>query len=321
MKTIAPAYYSAFCCIADRCRHSCCVGWEIDIDTSTAAVYKAITGAFGKRLQHAITEDADTSSFVLTADDRCPFLNERGLCDIILTLGEDALCQICADHPRFRNVLSDRVEIGLGLCCEEAARLILTSDAFALTVLKDDGQDEPLFEDEATLLTERDALFAIACDRQKTICEREQAILLHVGSAPLGAQTLYACYQPLERLEEDWSELLAALLNAVDAEPPEHLQAAFEQLLCYFLYLISPTRSRTTASHSVRPLPSTVSRCYACCVPHTTTRLKAWRSLRGAIPQRSNTPTKTSHSCCRRFEERAKTHNIGCFNDIVRFLL
>jgi lysine-N-methylase len=32
MKLIAPDTYPEFCCIADRCRHSCCIGWEIDVD-------------------------------------------------------------------------------------------------------------------------------------------------------------------------------------------------------------------------------------------------------------------------------------------------
>ena len=36
MKLFAPKYYTEFSCIADRCRHSCCIGWEIDIDADTA---------------------------------------------------------------------------------------------------------------------------------------------------------------------------------------------------------------------------------------------------------------------------------------------
>ena len=43
----------------------------------------------------------------------------------ILSCGENVLCNICKDHPRFRNFRSDRTEVGLGLACEEACRLIL----------------------------------------------------------------------------------------------------------------------------------------------------------------------------------------------------
>ena len=39
MKLYAPAYYKNFKCIADKCEHSCCVGWEIDIDKETLDKY------------------------------------------------------------------------------------------------------------------------------------------------------------------------------------------------------------------------------------------------------------------------------------------
>ena len=39
MKYIAPAYYRDFKCIASACRHSCCVGWEIDVDAQRDEIY------------------------------------------------------------------------------------------------------------------------------------------------------------------------------------------------------------------------------------------------------------------------------------------
>ena len=35
MTLIYPATADAFRCIADACRHTCCKGWEIDIDPDT----------------------------------------------------------------------------------------------------------------------------------------------------------------------------------------------------------------------------------------------------------------------------------------------
>ena len=35
MVTITPNYYMNFKCIADKCRHTCCAGWEIEIDDET----------------------------------------------------------------------------------------------------------------------------------------------------------------------------------------------------------------------------------------------------------------------------------------------
>ena len=124
MQVIFPDYYKHFSCTANTCRHNCCIGWEIDIDADTLALYDSIPGSFGQRLHENISRK-DTPHFILGQQERCPFLNQKNLCDIILTLGEDHLCGICSDHPRFRNELPGRVETGLGLCCEEAARLIL----------------------------------------------------------------------------------------------------------------------------------------------------------------------------------------------------
>ena len=62
MRIIAPDYYPRFRCIADRCRHSCCIGWEIDIDPDTREKYRHIPGEFGARLNASI-EDGEVSSF------------------------------------------------------------------------------------------------------------------------------------------------------------------------------------------------------------------------------------------------------------------
>ena len=108
MKLMAPDYYGRFRCIADRCRHSCCIGWEIDIDPDTREKYRHIPGAFGKRLNEGIEDAPEGAHFRLSQDERCPMLNQNGLCDLITTIGEQNLCQICADHPRFRNFFSER---------------------------------------------------------------------------------------------------------------------------------------------------------------------------------------------------------------------
>ena len=51
MKTFVPNYYKDFKCIANRCKHSCCVGWEIEIDDNTFKKYSAVKGEFAQRLK------------------------------------------------------------------------------------------------------------------------------------------------------------------------------------------------------------------------------------------------------------------------------
>ena len=126
MLTVTPNYYNKFKCIANKCKHSCCIGWEIDIDDATLEKYNGLKSGFADILKSNIVYD-ETPHFKLDKHERCPFLNKQGLCDIIINEGEDMLCQICADHPRFRNYYDNVTEIGLGLACEAAAELILTS--------------------------------------------------------------------------------------------------------------------------------------------------------------------------------------------------
>ena len=95
MKLYAPQYYEDFHCIAGACKHTCCEGWEIDIDEEQLARFR--------REPHIAPhiEEGDPPHFRLLEGERCPFLNSRNLCDIYTELGEEHLCQICTDHPRF----------------------------------------------------------------------------------------------------------------------------------------------------------------------------------------------------------------------------
>ena len=138
MKTVVPSYYKEFRCIADKCNHSCCKGWEIDIDDETYKKYAESDLPIAKRIRENILLTSDGAQFITGENKKCPFLSENGLCDIISEVGEDWICNICRDHPRFRNYFSDRVELGLGMCCEEAARLILLSENASLEVLEDE---------------------------------------------------------------------------------------------------------------------------------------------------------------------------------------
>ena len=243
MKLIAPDYYTKFQCIADRCRHSCCIGWVIDVDADTLEYYHSVEGTLGKRLKNGIDEGGETAHFILGEEERCPFLNHTGLCDLITELGEESLCQICTDHPRYRNFYSDRTEIGLGLCCEAAGELILKrKEKTTLVVLEDDGENEELDVPDESLLTWREQLFAIAQNRNLTIEERVVSVL-NAAEFIIPARSLAEwadIYLELERLEESWTDRLQELKNTDISDAPvldtEEWEIAFEQLLVYFLY-------------------------------------------------------------------------------------
>lgn len=235
MKIIAPDYYPQFRCIADKCRHSCCIGWEIDIDPEARERYRHVTGSFGDRLNAAIV-DGEVSSFRLGQDERCPMLNASGLCDLITELGEENLCQICADHPRFRSFFTDRTEIGLGLCCEEAARLILTRETpMKLIILEDDGEAAESPDDEAALLALRDELINLMQDASRPLGERLDALLDAVDFS-IPDQDWTEVYRSLERLDPQWDGLLDQLDMTHPAALPFGLENALSQFAVYLLY-------------------------------------------------------------------------------------
>jgi len=243
MKLIAPDYYTDFKCIADKCRHSCCIGWVIDVDPDTLAYYHTIDGKLGERLKEGIDEGGETAHFILGEEERCPFLNRTGLCDLITELGEESLCQICTDHPRYRNFYADRTEIGLGLCCEAAGELILKKrEKTSLVVLEDDGEMVEPDVADVSLLTFREELSAIAQNRSMTVEERAEAILQAAEmTIPERSNGEWAdIYLELERLEADWTDRLTEWKETDLSQAPvldsDDWEIAFEQLLVYFLY-------------------------------------------------------------------------------------
>lgn len=186
-----PDYYKEFHCIAEKCKDSCCIGWEIDIDEETLEYYKSIPGAFGRRLKENMIEGEETS-FALHKG-RCAFLNEKNLCDICTELGETSLCEICLEYPRFTVEYGAVREKCLGLSCEEAGRLIFekdTSMCLEETVLeeqyqwKEEEEEYEVCEGEMDdtqypfLETARDYVLELLKNREKNIEERAKGIIL-----------------------------------------------------------------------------------------------------------------------------------------------
>ena len=237
MKIIVPDYYPEFRCIAGACRHSCCIGWEIDIDEETFDRYSCESGSLGQRLRDNMDYTGTTASFRLDEKERCPFLTQAGLCDIILHLGEGALCQICRDHPRFRADFSDRTEIGLGLCCEEAARIILSRESpVKLILLTDDGGNEFLTAEESELIVRRDALIEIAQDRSVSADVRMDRLCAAAGAVrPVSDFARWSrFYLSLEQMDPAWEKLLR---ESMVKQPDKHIpESTKEQLLVYFLF-------------------------------------------------------------------------------------
>lgn len=210
MRIRKPVYYDSFRCIASACRDTCCAGWEIDIDPDARELYSRMPGPLGEKLRACMEpqipspgctgggdtgpetgaeEEAggETFSFRLAAGDRCPFLTEENLCELILKEGEGCLCEICREHPRFHEWFGPLRESGLGLCCEEAARLILGEKGpfpFAEEESREE-KEEPVPEEELPLLGalffSRETAFSLLEAKGLSLGER-CALLLSFGA-------------------------------------------------------------------------------------------------------------------------------------------
>lgn len=227
MTFVYPDFYFDFSCTASRCRHSCCRGWEIDIDEDTLALYDQLTGDIGDTVRRSI-ERTPTPHFALTESEDCPFLQPDGLCRLILILGEGGLCDICAEHPRFYNGYPDRIEAGLGLCCEEAVRLLLERDTPLELIVETDGDaPEPMLRDE---------IFALLAEQSMPIAERMDRALRLVGAQlpDFTLTQLAEIFLGLERLDDEWTGCLERLKGALPLPQPEGIR--YERLAEYFVY-------------------------------------------------------------------------------------
>lgn len=217
-----PDFYNSFKCIAGRCSDTCCVGWEIDIDESSQESYRKVAGAFGDKLRQNIED----GHFKLLPHDRCPFLDKGNLCEIYTHLGEGALCDICREHPRFVEVYGDIMERGIGLCCEEAARLLLEGEGpLTFTAEEIDEPEDEIDDDDREIrdqvLYEREQIFATLADSSLSFQERlHDAFGFSVDAPFTPFENANAYLELLEKTESfgpAWDEALVRIKERLAA--------------------------------------------------------------------------------------------------------
>ena len=216
-----PDFYPRFACKAGQCRHSCCRGWEIDVDEDSAAYYRALPGVLGEALRETLAQDAEGWHLTLDGEERCPFLRRDGLCRLICELGEEALCDICALHPRFFEEIGDWELCGLGLSCEAVTALLLEHGE-KLRFLTEDGA-----------LTFPELLssmgIAVEAERLRFVPLKDKAAYAALLDAM--AQT--------EAIDEDWPGEVSALrkkLETAGAEIEVCDRGRYDRIYTYILY-------------------------------------------------------------------------------------
>ncbi len=237
MKITRPDFYNDFKCTASKCGDSCCIGWDVYIDEFTEEIYSNTEGKFGEKLRNNISRDSDGDAFFKMKNKRCPFLNRENLCDVFITLGENYLCDICTEHPRFYNTHGEICEEGLGLACEEVCRLMLSHEEPISFVY--DENDEESFDDEdvSDLIEQREKLIKIAQNRKLSISERMN-LLMKTGDYPdVPDDKLIDIYKSLESMEDKYGEILSCASDKkINKISVGEYETDFEHILVYMLY-------------------------------------------------------------------------------------
>ncbi len=236
MEKFAPSYFNDFVCIKGKCKHNCCIGWEIAIDKRTHGKILRATSPYKDTVLENLTFDGENHIITLCENARCPFLNKDNLCDVIINMGNGYISEICTEHPRFYNRIGNRVEAGLGLACEACAEIILDKGSdFSLIKLSQRGKDAALTPKEQNKLSKRDKIIDII----KSADNFDSAVIevfsyLGIKNKSIDILAFLEYLSEAEYIEDEWC-------NAIDFAKRARVCARLSEkdkkaLFIYFIY-------------------------------------------------------------------------------------
>ena len=264
MQITKPYYFDSFRCIAGDCPDSCCKEWDVQVDETSAAYYRSLSGALGDRLREVL-HDEDGETVMTITEGRCPMWRDDGLCRIQAELGEGALCKTCREFPRLTHDYGDFIERGLELSCPEAARFILAAESRSVIAEDVSGGEAPEYDEEAmeVLKRTRAQVLEILSDSRRPVNETlilalffgiqsqseldgEEAYPFDAAAALADARNFAKAadegamtefFRNLELLTPEWEALL--LSPAPGHWQPEHLAMARYLVERYWLQAVS----------------------------------------------------------------------------------
>ena len=117
--------YDSFKCSADKCKFTCCAGWDVNVDDNTYNKWRECDKSY--ILKNIIKiDDEDEEQYFVNKETRdvCPFLDKKGLCNIVKKDGEEYLSLTCKSFPRVENIFEDIKELTLSCACPEVVEII-----------------------------------------------------------------------------------------------------------------------------------------------------------------------------------------------------
>lgn len=178
-------YYDKFLCTADACPISCCQQWRIGVDEETYATWQQ------HHLCDHVQSDEAGYAIKLDAHKKCPYLNEKQLCQLVLQHGDTILSETCANFPRRINTFETHQEFSLDTGCPAVVDLLADQKGGLI-------QEGVLTSKEKTLFFKvRERLLAFMSKEQYTLGERFKLgfyMLLDVLEAQVQGEALLAIY-------------------------------------------------------------------------------------------------------------------------------
>ncbi|MBR1862842.1 MAG: flagellin lysine-N-methylase [Ruminococcus sp.] len=170
-----PDIFLQFRCICGDCRDNCCrTGWDIEVDRRTFEFYSGLRDPLAVRFVDSVYEEE--GCLYMKHEGGCPFMNGKGLCGLQLLYGEGHISEICREHPRFYEWFGDYKEAGVGLSCEEAARLLMGHERPIVFSERQTDEETDSLEFDSKLFEGvkmiRERLIDILQDRGFTVLQR-----------------------------------------------------------------------------------------------------------------------------------------------------
>lgn len=206
MHIVKPDYFDSFECIADRCKDTCCAGWQIVVDEASLAKYKKEKSDYLYTLMACV--DWESGTFRQDKSKRCAFLNEQNLCEMYKNIGKDSLCKTCREYPRHTEEFEDVREISLSISCPEVARVLMQRESPVTFIHKDDfaWEETEDFEDfdpffYSILEGARDEMLKILQNRELSLAERAMLVLgmAHDIQGRINRERMFECDDVIQK--------------------------------------------------------------------------------------------------------------------------
>ena len=121
--------YDKFKCIADKCKFTCCAGWDISVDNDTYEKWRDINNS-ERNLLDTVKDGSLKGEYIINKDinSPCPHLDDKGLCSIVNYYGDDYLSLTCKKFPRIERDFEELKVLSLSCSCSEVIEIIDSID-------------------------------------------------------------------------------------------------------------------------------------------------------------------------------------------------